>query len=356
MEDLIALKSGIKIFILSLLIPLTVFAAKIHVVKSGENLALIAKKYGVSVNELIKINHLKKPYIIRPGQKLKIPEKGKAKNRKRSTNNNQCLIKHKVKPGESLIIIAKKYHVWVKDIKRLNKLKSNIIRAGQILCIKKGKIVKTKPKKNKNIKIEKKVITKIIYHTVRPGENLSLIAQKYGSSVSQIIKMNHLKRPYIIRPGQKLKIPKKIVIVKKITNKDEIKKVQKSMPFGFIWPVENGKVIATFINSSTLRHLGIDIKTDCNMPVKASESGKVIYAGDSIKAYGNLVIIKHKHRYNTVYGHLGKIAVKDGQYVLKGDIIGYTGKLNNTDDCGVYFEIRKNAVPIDPLVLLPKNK
>ena len=52
---------------------------------------------------------------------------------------------------------------------------------------------------------------------------------------------------------------------------------------------------------------------------------------------------------------MGKIAVKEGQTVKKGDVIGFTGKLNNSDVCGVYFEIRKNAVPVDPLVFLSKK-
>ncbi len=348
------MKLGIKAFLLSLIITIFTYAYTYHTVRSGESLALIAKKYGVSVQEIIKLNNLKKPYIIRPGEKLKIPSKKVAK----KPRNNSCSLYHKVKPGESLITIAKKYHVWVKDIKRLNKLNSNVIRVGQVLCIKEGKAVsknKNRKKSSKKVKIKKEITTKIVYHKVRPGENLSLIAQKYNTSIREIIKLNNLKKPYIIKPGQKLKIKKKIVKLKRITEEEKAKTVKKSMPFGFIWPVDKGEVIAKFVNSTTLRHLGIDIKTDCSVPIKAAENGKVIYAGDSIKAYGNLVIIKHPNRYNTVYGHIGKIMVKDGQYVKKGDIIGFTGKLNNGNDCGVYFEIRKNASPVDPLVLLPKK-
>ena len=351
------MKSGIKIFLITLVLTFFSYAYTYHTVKSGESLAVIAKKYGVSVDELIKVNKLKKPYIIRPGQKLKIPSKKTLKKPK----NGSCTVYHRVKFGESLITIAKKYHVWVKDIKRLNNLNSNIIRAGQVLCIKAGKaktVSKNKAykKSRKRVKVKKEVITKIVYHRVKSGENLSLIAQKYNTSIREIIKLNNLKKPYIIRPGQKLKIKKKIVRLKRITEEEKVKTVKKSMPFKFIWPVDNGKVIAKFVNSTTLRHLGIDIKTDCSSPIKAAESGKVIYAGDSIKAYGNLVIIKHPNRYNTVYGHIGRIAVKDGQYVKKGEIIGFTGKLNNGNDCGVYFEIRKNASPVDPLVLLPKKR
>jgi murein DD-endopeptidase MepM/ murein hydrolase activator NlpD len=343
------LKFVIKSLILTLIITVFSYAYTYHKVRSGENLAIIAKKYGVSVDEIIRLNNLKKPYIIRPGQELKIPTKN---NYTKKTKAESCSIYHKVKRGESLITIAKKYHVWVKDIKELNNLKSNTIRVGQVLCIKKSENAQNP---SYDVKIKKEIKTEIVYHTVKKGESLSLIAKKYNTSVNEIIRLNNLKKPYIIRPGQKLKIPKKVVVVQKYTEEDKLKTIEKSMPFGFIWPVDKGEVSAKFINSSTLRHLGIDIKTECNVPIKAAESGKVIYAGNSIKAYGNLIIIKHPHNYNTVYGHVGKIAVKDGQYVKKGDTIGYTGTLNNSNDCGVYFEIRKNALPVDPLVLLPKN-
>ncbi|RMA93338.1 M23 family metallopeptidase [Hydrogenothermus marinus] len=350
------MRLGINILTI-LFFTFSVAFAKVYIVKPGDNLHYIAKKYKVSVDEIIKINHLRKPYIIRPGQKIKIPVKQKKKTEQQSINN--CAITYKVKAGDSLITIAKKYHVWVKDLKKLNNLKGNTIRVGQILCIKKGNKnyhQTKKTKKSPKVKVKKKIIKKIVIHTVKPGESIALIARKYNASVNEIIKINHLRKPYIIRPGQKIKIPKKIVKVVEITEEEKIKQISKSMPFGFIWPVDKGVVIAQFVNSSTLRHLGIDIKTDCNYPIKASESGKVIYAGDSIKAFGNLVIIKHRKNYNTVYGHIGKIATKDGKYVKKGDIIGYTGKLNNSDDCGLYFEIRKNAIPVDPIVLLPKKK
>ncbi len=335
------LRSFISVLALFFIIVST-SSALTYTVKKGDNLGKIAKKYGVSVKSLIQVNNLKKPYIIRPGQKLKIPVKGK----KRSSY--KCVLKHKVKKGESLIKIAKKYRVWVKDLKKINNLKSDRLYVGQVLCIKKGKIKKSTNKKSFYIKKKKIVTKRIIRYRVKKGDSLSKIAQKYNTTVSRLIKLNNLKKPYIIRPGQRLKVEKR-----EVTYVEEVVK-RRTVPFGFIWPVE-GKVINRFVNNAKKRHLGIDIKTECSSPIKAAEDGKVIFAGDSIKAYGNLIIIKHAKRFNTVYGHVGKIAVKEGQTVKKGDVIGFTGKLNNSDLCGVYFEIRKNAVPVDPLVFLSKK-
>ncbi len=319
-------------------------SALTYTVKRGDSLGKIAKKYGVSVKKLIQANNLKRPYIIRPGQKLKIPVKEKR------GSSYKCVLKHKVKKGESLIKIAKRYHVWVKDLRKLNNLKSDRLYVGQVLCIKKGKVSNKKSANKKSFYIKKKkVVTKrIIRYRVKKGDSLSKIAKKYNTTVSRIIKLNGLKKPYIIRPGQRLKVEKR-----EVTYIEEVVK-RRTVPFGFVWPVE-GKVINHFVNNARKRHLGIDIKTECSIPIKAAEDGKVIFAGDSIKAYGNLIIIKHAKRFNTVYGHVGQIAVKEGQTVKKGDLIGFTGKLNGSDVCGVYFEIRKNAIPVDPLVFLSKK-
>jgi len=318
---------------------------KYYRVKSGDTLSEIAQKFNVSIKDIIKANNLRKPYIIRVGQVLRIPIKSY------KIKLSDCEIIHKVKPGDTIIKIAKKYHVWVKDIKKLNNLKNDSLKVGQVLCIKKKKHTYTKTKNKKSSSSFVKIVEKkIIIHKVKPGENLSLIAKKYNTTVREIIRLNKLKKPYIIRPGQRLKIPKKII---KYVERQKI--VRKKVKLSFQWPVD-GVVIKKFVNNHEVRHLGIDIATECNAPIKASEDGKVIYVGDSIKSYGNLIILKHEKKLTTIYGHVGKILVRDGQYVKKGQIIGKTGKLNNSDTCGLYFEIRKNAEPMNPLVFLEKKQ
>ena len=346
------MKLGIKFFFLSLLIFSFAFA-KTHIVKKGESLASIAKKYKVSVKKLIKINNLKKPYIIRPGQKLKIPEKkniSKISNKAKTIQN--CKVVHKVKKGETLIKIAKKYRVWVRDLKKINNLKDDTLRVGQLLCIKKGK--------QKKVKTKTIIEKKIVIHKVKKGESLASIAKKYKTSIKEITKINKLKKPYIIHPGQKLKIPVKVVKKIKIDNSKKLEKVYANMPFGFIWPV-NGEVISDFIGENKnealgLNQIGIKIKTNCNEPVRASESGKVLFAGNINKTYDKMVVIRHRKNYSTVYSNLTKLAVKDKQFVKKGDIIGYSGIVVEPDVCGIFFQIRKNMIPVNPLALLPEKK
>jgi len=326
-------------------------------VKKGDSLEKIARKFKVSIKTIKRANGLRRN-IIRVGQILRIPKKGyisytKKSSRKSAASGNVCVIKHKVRSGENIESIAKKYHVWVKDIKRLNNLKSNYLYAGQILCIKKSSKTSSSKKHKPRMIKEKIVKTRIIRHRVRKGESLSLISKKYNVSLNSIIRYNHLKKPYRIYAGQVLKIPKKIVKIVEIDERQKTLYKPTPIKLSFLWPVD-GKIINNFVNNLQQRHLGVDIKTECGVPIKAAEEGKVIFAGDSIKAFGNLIVIRHRNKYTTVYGHVGKILIKENQWVAKGQVIGQTGKLNNSNYCGLYFEVRKDTVPINPLIVIKK--
>ncbi len=333
-------------------------AYRIYKVRKGDSLIRIAKKFGVSTKEIIKANNLKKPYRLKAGQKLKIPIKYASNSKryktrktksKRDYSYSYCSRKYRVKPGDTLSEIAQKFGVSVKTLKRINGLKSSTLRVGQILCVKK---VTKRVYRGSSGRIVK---TKYIKYKVKPGDSLIKIAKKFRVYTKDIIKANKLKKPYHLRVGQVLKIPKKVVTyVRREGSEREGRYSGGRYRFGFIWPV-NGEVINPFVNNTTMRHLGIDIQANCGAPVKAAESGRVIYAGQSIKPYGKLIVIRHKNGFSSVYGHIGNILVREGQRVRKGQTIGTVGELNE-GICGIYFEIRKNTKPLDPLVFLSKNK
>ncbi len=324
-------------------------AYRIYRVKKGDSLIKIAKKFGVSTKEIIKANNLRKPYRLKAGQKIKIPIKYSKRKTKRTSvryTYSYCSLRYRVKPGDTLSEIAQKFRTSVKKLKKYNNLKSNKLKVGQILCVR--KVVKSIERRGTT----RVVRTRYIKYRVKPGDSLIKIARKFHVYTKDIIRANRLKKPYKIRVGQILKIPKKVVTYVD-RREEELYTPSKNIKFGFIWPVD-GKIINPFVNNSAMRHLGIDIQTSCGKNVVASEGGKVIYAGNSIKAFGNLIIIRHKGGFSTGYGHLGNILVKENQWVRKGQIIGTAGELNN-GVCGIYFEIRKNTVPVDPTVFLPKK-
>tara|TARA_B100000959_G_scaffold275260_1_gene328381 strand:- start:13 stop:846 length:834 start_codon:yes stop_codon:yes gene_type:complete len=173
---------------------------KTHKVKYGENLSLIAKKYKVPIKDIVSINKIKNPNRIKPKTVLQIPVSGYQEYLKESMSTNQRKkIYHTVKTGDSLSEIAEMYKTSVKNIKKWNGLRSDIIRIGQKLEIwsKSSQISKDISKSND--------ASKKIYYTVRYGDTLSGIAVKYGIPTKKLKRWNKLMSDKIV-VGQKLLI------------------------------------------------------------------------------------------------------------------------------------------------------
>jgi murein DD-endopeptidase MepM/ murein hydrolase activator NlpD len=120
----------------------------------------------------------------------------------------------------------------------------------------------------------------------------------------------------------------------------------------FHWPVR-GQVIAGFgLKADGQRNDGIDIAVPENTPIKAADDGVVIYSGDQLKSFGNLVLVRHNNNYVTVYAHAQALRVKPGDAIKGGEVIGTAGQSGNVATPRVHFEIRKGSTPVDPLPLL----
>jgi murein DD-endopeptidase MepM/ murein hydrolase activator NlpD len=120
----------------------------------------------------------------------------------------------------------------------------------------------------------------------------------------------------------------------------------------FAWPV-SGNVISDFgAANNGERNDGINISTPMDTPIHASASGTVTYSGNELKAYGNLILIRHDDGYVTAYAHADKILVVKGQAVTRGQIIGYSGSSGDVSSPQLHFEIRHDTHPVDPKGLL----
>ena len=323
-----------------------------YVVKRGDHLVKLEKRFGVPWQEIKKINDLAGTTIY-PGQKLIIPD--------------LAVRNYLVRKGDCLVDLGRKFGLPWQEIKKINDLAGTTIYPGQKLII---------PLKG-------------VWHVVKNNQWLLLIARtygrKYGVSKEEIIEANRLTNPDNLVPGQKLFIPRaqkalEIKIPPKILTRDvtpspppasagkptktpdrllsEKKVLGQPEPLArpeekllYLWPVE-GKVIGYFGDKG---NKGMDIAAPEGTTIVAPADGVVDFAGYD-KDLGNLLMIKHeKEELITVYTYLSSSLVGSGDKVKKGDPIARVGITGTPKVPCLHFEVRKvgTVEPVNPLDYLP---
>ncbi len=187
-----------------------------YVVKRGDTLFSIARKYRSSLNTLMRLNGLKPTDVIKPGQVLKIPGQKRIKTGVRQKQAKKRIVKEKKTPplyytvrhGDTLWKIANRYSVTIEQIRRLNGLRHGyIIRRGQRLMVKAGTAGEKETSSNvekKTLQPPKKLQKNPRYYTVKHGDTLWDIARREKLSLSELRKINQLKRGEPLRSGMKL--------------------------------------------------------------------------------------------------------------------------------------------------------
>jgi murein DD-endopeptidase MepM/ murein hydrolase activator NlpD len=122
------------------------------------------------------------------------------------------------------------------------------------------------------------------------------------------------------------------------------------------WPLEAGIVSSEFGARWGKMHKGMDIAADVGEPVYAIAPGEVIYAGDGLRGYGNVVILRHDRRRTSLYAHNSALKVKKGDTVAQGTVIALLGSTGHSTGPHVHFEIRDGDVPVNPRSVLPQSK
>ncbi len=302
-------------------------------VQSGQTMYSLAKANGLSVTQLASANSISYPYTLKVGQRLTVP--GNA------TPNS---------PAPSFAPRQPKYQAVSAPVPQ----KRNFASGGA--------------------------------HKVKPGETLFSLGRTYNQNPYAIAKHNGLQAPYGLNVGQMVKIPgaaaestvakapgavpfkRKPIQIATAKNTDRIQPapapevqsapVQNAQPAAvatnstFRWPVK-GRVISSFGKKpGGLRNEGINIAVPEGTSVRSAESGIVAYAGNELKGYGNLVLIRHKNGWVTAYAHNKELFVKRGDTVKRGTVIAKAGQTGSVTSPQLHFEIRKGASAVNPMKYL----
>ena len=221
-------------------------------------------------------------------------------------------------------------------------------------------------------------------HRVKAGDTLHSIAWRYGRDYEELADINKIKSPYRIYPGQKISLVVPNGYVKKshqlaesskkvkkkpaakastkIQPRSGYKKIQKStrkadrqsLPARVKWSWPHpGPIIDTFSATGVINK-GIDIAGGRGDTVRAAAGGEVVYAGNGLLGYGNLIILNHNEVFLSAYAHNSKIIVKEGERITSGQKIAELGE-TGAKVTKLHFEIRKQGKPVDPLIYLPRK-
>jgi len=240
--------------------------------------------------------------------------------------------------------------------------------------------------------------TETTVYRIQPGDTLTSIARDFGVSPEAILGANRLDDPHYLRVGQRINVPRfngrpvrrstrpqyasaappgpSRVVAPRETVRPRPEKAGASSPQmprpvpllgdmggadlagdamrtskplqAFMWPVR-GPVIASFgVRGSGQRNDGINIAAEANTPVKAADDGEVIYAGNELRSYGNLLLIRHASGYITAYAHNQTLLVSRSDKVTRGQKIATVGSTGGVSKPQLHFEVRRGGKPVDP--------
>lgn len=233
-----------------------------------------------------------------------------------------------VSKGDTLYSISRKYNVPLRDVVETNKLSPPYtLRIGQIIRMPAAK-----------------------YHVVAKGDTLYNISKRYNLDVSTLSRTNNISAPYTLSIGQKLILPgsvaSKVTPAGKPAPATPVKTYRNAK---FAWPIK-GKIISNFGTIGKGRNNdGINIQATLGAPIKAAANGMIAYAGNELKGFGNLILIKHDDGWVTAYAHNDRILVKKGQKVAKGEKIATAGSTGGVNSPQCHFEVRSGKKALNPI-------
>ena len=289
------MKKGLIIF--TLMILLAGCSSTVRV-RRGDTLYSIAKKKNVPLRALIQENQLSAPYTIKVGQLLKIPQKKT----------------YTVRKGDTLYSIARKFDSNVTDVARQNNIKSPYtLKPGQVLVVK-------------------------------SWDDAGTTASTSSATVANTSPSTSSKGKTALNPPEKKAV--------NTPTKQAIQVPKSAQSKRFCWPV-SGKIIESFgTTKSGVHNDGINISAKAGTPILAADAGTVAYAGNDLKGYGNLILLKHDGGWFTAYAHAEKITVKKGVTVKAKQAIGTVGKTGGVSTPQLHFEVRYKTKPVNPTTYL----
>lgn len=342
--------------------------------KEGDTIYSLAKENGVETRDLIELNRLRPPYVLEKNQTLRLPQ----------------ATFHIVSKGDTIYAISRSYGVDMGRLMHINHMSS----PDELMAETKIRIPSAAYSSDEQVNVA--------YNTPLQDDSESDVAPETATHLREVISKDlglldkpEEKRPLVIlpdvvkkqepveiidpnapkptlkansypaptlKPGTEYAKAKAVeetpVAETPVAEVPVVKKYEKaaytpyidkkSGPADFLWPV-HGRVVSRFgPKQGGLYNDGINISAKEGAAISAADDGRVVYSGNELRGYGNLVLVKHDNGYMTAYAHTKDVTVKKGDTVKRGQIIAHVGKTGHVTSPQLHFSIRKGRKAINP--------
>lgn len=291
--------------------PMQVQRPAMVTVYSGDTVYSIARRYSLSVRELIEFNKLQPPYSLVPGQALRLPGGGSD---------------YVVQKGDTLSVLARRFKVDLITFAATNNKKSPfVLHVGERLTIPGGKGA---------------VATTASHSPSGSGSGGIAVTPPSGfgeaSRADSAAPQASSPPAYTANPGKS----NMVAMVPPPPSRGGST---------FLWPLK-GEVLAEFgpLAGKGQHNDGLNIAAPKGTPVKAAENGVVAYVGNELKGFGNLLLVKHADNWMTAYAHNDQLRVKRGDQVRRGQVIATVGTSGSVTTPQLHFEIRRGTEAVNP--------
>jgi murein DD-endopeptidase MepM/ murein hydrolase activator NlpD len=313
------------------------------VVRRGDTVNSLARRYGVPPAAIVQANNLRSAAAIVPGQRVIIPRynnpvaaktaphNATAKPSAPATTGSIGANIHVVAPGETLMSVARLYHMPLTELAAANKIAPHtLVKIGDRIVIP-GRVAAAAP------------VAASAPAPVAAAPRLQPVVRAQAPAPQQVASIAPVSTARVAAPTAPANDDDEPVAVGSGGNGGP----------AFRWPVR-GRVIAGFgAKPNGQQNDGINLAVPEGTAIRAAEDGVVAYAGNELKGYGNLILVRHANGFVTAYAHTSEIMVKRNDQVRRGQVIAKSGQSGTVTSPQLHFEIRKGSAPVDPTQYLP---
>ena len=315
----------------------TIVRGETITVKGNQSVYAVARENDVSMREIIVLNNLKSPFNLEPGQSLILP-----------ANKLSGEISRGYTPQGSYG--SQDTHGSVAP--QPAAMPSGSVEEVPLAPIQTAPLAAPKSETKQNSFNQSSVTSAPIENLNQPASAPKALGTTASGTTTQNTKLTNVPQAQVVSPPPTA--PSPAPVPPPVASAPQASEPPGGAPtkINMVWPVQGPIVSAFGSKGQGLNNDGINIGAPKGAPVIASSNGIVVYAGNEMKGFGNLILIRHQDGWVTAYAHLDRMLVNKDGVVAQGDMIGTVGKTGNVPSPQLHFETRYEGKPVDPSTVI----